>query len=102
MTAKFVPRELLDPIVTYFHPRRAILFGSQTQGTAGPDSDIDLLELDDDFPPDGLSAKAIDAARSGYSEPLDIIPYRESVLASRSPRYRLICLYRHAGWCDGL
>ncbi|MDB5395903.1 MAG: uncharacterized protein JWM91_3409 [Rhodospirillales bacterium] len=83
MTAKFVPRELLDPIFAYFHPRRVILFRFKAQGTAGPDSDIDLLvELDDDFPPDGFSAKPL--RRPRYSEPVDIIPYRASVLASRA------------------
>ena len=30
-------------IVERFHPDRVILFGSHARGTAGPDSDVDLL-----------------------------------------------------------
>lgn len=30
-------------IVRRFHPKRIILFGSHARGTAGPDSDVDLL-----------------------------------------------------------
>ena len=30
-------------IVRRFHPDRVILFGSHARGTAGPDSDVDLL-----------------------------------------------------------
>lgn len=30
-------------IVNRFHPDRVILFGSHARGTAGPDSDVDLL-----------------------------------------------------------
>lgn len=34
-------------IVERFHPERVILFGSQARGTAGPDSDVDLLVVMD-------------------------------------------------------
>ena len=95
-----VPAELLDSIVAYFHPRRVILFGSQARGDAGPDSDIDLLvELDDDFPPERLSAKAILAARNGYSRAVDIVPYRASALASRA---RAIGSFAHIVLRDGV
>ncbi|MBH0185089.1 MAG: nucleotidyltransferase domain-containing protein, partial [Nitrospira sp.] len=30
-------------IVERFHPERVILFGSHARGTAGPQSDVDLL-----------------------------------------------------------
>ena len=80
-----IPPALLDSVVSFFHPRRVILFGSLAHGSAGPDSDIDLVvELDDDTPPEMMSAKAIQAAREGYHDPVDIIPYRASVLASRA------------------
>lgn len=36
-------RELSDMIVREFRPERVILFGSYANGTAGKDSDIDLL-----------------------------------------------------------
>ena len=52
MTKPRVPRDLLDPIVTYFKPQRVILFGSRARGEATRDSDIDLLVIvDDDTPP---------------------------------------------------
>jgi len=34
---------LADSIVKQFNPERIILFGSYATGTAGPDSDVDLL-----------------------------------------------------------
>ncbi|MDD2485822.1 MAG: nucleotidyltransferase domain-containing protein [bacterium] len=34
---------MVKRIVEQFKPERIILFGSQARGTAGPDSDIDLL-----------------------------------------------------------
>ena len=36
-------RIMVDRITTRFNPERIILFGSQSRGTAGVDSDIDLL-----------------------------------------------------------
>lgn len=35
--------DLVDHIATTFRPARIILFGSHASGTAGPDSDVDLL-----------------------------------------------------------
>ena len=35
--------KMVDRIVNQFHPYKIILFGSHARGTAGPDSDIDLL-----------------------------------------------------------
>lgn len=95
-----VPAALLESIVAYFRPRRVILFGSAARGEAGPDSDLDLLvELDDDVPTEQLSAKAIEAARKGYPHPVDIIPYRASVLASRA---RAIGSFAHIVLRDGV
>jgi predicted nucleotidyltransferase len=34
---------MVQRIVNKFHPEKIILFGSQARGTAGPDSDVDLL-----------------------------------------------------------
>lgn len=36
-------REMTDRIVSRFDPERVILFGSHARGSAGPDSDVDLL-----------------------------------------------------------
>jgi predicted nucleotidyltransferase len=38
-------RAVVDQIAREFHPQRVILFGSQARGTAGPDSDVDLLVI---------------------------------------------------------
>jgi uncharacterized protein len=95
-----VPPELLDSVVAHFQPRRVILFGSQARRDAGADSDIDLLvELDDDVPIERLSAKAVQAARSGYHGAVDIIPCRASVLASRA---RAIGSFAHTILRDGV
>ncbi|MBI5740566.1 MAG: nucleotidyltransferase domain-containing protein [Nitrospirae bacterium] len=36
-------REMVKRIVAQFNPEKIILFGSHARGTAGPDSDVDLL-----------------------------------------------------------
>jgi len=36
-------QEMVRRIVERFHPEKIILFGSYARGTAGPDSDVDLL-----------------------------------------------------------
>lgn len=80
-----VPVLLLNQVVSVFHPRRVILFGSRARGDAREDSDIDLVvELDNDAPPEMMSAKVIHSARAGYREPVDILPCREGVLRERA------------------
>jgi len=85
MTSSLVPEALLRSIVAEFAPQRVILFGSAARDAAGPDSDLDLLVvLDDDVSLEKLSGRAVHAARRGYSEPVDIIPCRASVLQERA------------------
>lgn len=99
-TGSPVPDHLLDQVVSVFNPRRVILFGSWARGDAQADSDIDLVvELDDDTPREMMSAKTIQAAREGYHEPVDIIPFRVSVLASRA---RAIGSFAHIVLRDGV
>lgn len=38
-------QSLASAIAIRFHPQKIILFGSYAEGTAGPDSDVDLLVL---------------------------------------------------------
>jgi predicted nucleotidyltransferase len=100
MTNPPVPAELLNSIIAHFSPQRVILFGSAARGEAGPESDIDLLVvLDDDVPSEKLTAKAIHAARSGYRDPVDIIPCRSSVLRSRA---RAIGSFAHIALREGI
>ena len=40
-------REMVHRIVERFRPQKIILFGSHATGTAGPDSDVDLLVVMD-------------------------------------------------------
>lgn len=85
MSARPVPRELLDSIVAHFNPQRVILFGSMARGDARPDSDIDLLVVvDDDTPADLLSGKSVAKSRAGYRGAADILPYRASVFRTRA------------------
>lgn len=43
LTAQEKIQEMVRRIVEQFHPEKVILFGSHARGTAGPDSDVDLL-----------------------------------------------------------
>ena len=80
-----LPDELLRSVVTYFQPRKVILFGSLARGEAGKDSDIDLLVvLDDDAPSQLLSWRASYEARRDYHRACDIVPCRASVFERRS------------------
>jgi Nucleotidyltransferase domain len=79
-----VPRDLLDQVVAYFHPRRAIMFGSRARGKAEPDSDVDLLVvLDDDAPLEKRTLRAGCESRQNYHQAADIIPVRDSALQAR-------------------
>ena len=80
-----VPRELLDSVVRYFNPRKVILFGSRARGDAGEHSDIDLLVLlDDDAPPEHLTAEAAYEARRGFHRAVDIVTSRISSFERRA------------------
>lgn len=85
MSARPVPRELLDSIVAHFNPQRVILFGSQARGDAGPHSDIDLLVVvDDDTPAERLSGGWVVKSRAGYRGAADILPCRASDFRTRA------------------
>jgi predicted nucleotidyltransferase len=65
--------EMVRRIVERFHPDRIILFGSHARGTAGPDSDADLLVI---MPVTGSRRKqatAIDLALLGVDLPADVL-----------------------------
>ena len=54
---------LCKAVVEHIHPRRVVLFGSQARGDAGPDSDIDLLVIEDG-PKEGRIKRWVDLQRA--------------------------------------
>jgi predicted nucleotidyltransferase len=40
-------QDIYDKIVAAVHPKMVILFGSYARGTAGPDSDLDFIVVED-------------------------------------------------------
>lgn len=55
-----------------------ILYGSRARGSAGPDSDYDLLViLDDDAPPEKLKLSAGFESRRSYRGAADVVSCRE-------------------------
>jgi predicted nucleotidyltransferase len=66
---------ILSTIVDRLHPRRVLLFGSYAAGTAGPDSDVDLLiEMESDVPPP-VRAMAVDALFGLRDWAMDVFVY---------------------------
>jgi predicted nucleotidyltransferase len=100
MTAELVPKELLKAVIARFDPQRVLLFGSRAAGTAGPDSDIDLLVIvDDDTPPEQLSLSAGFAAGLDYPGATDIIPCRSATFRHRSRIVGTLC---HTALTEGV
>ena len=60
-------------IVRRFRPERVILFGSHARGTAGPDSDVDLLVVTAVHGSRRRKAAQIGAALHGFRVPKDIV-----------------------------
>lgn len=72
-TRQEIISEMVRRIVEDFHPEKIILFGSDAHGTAGPDSDADLLVV---MRPSGSKRKTaiqIDLALAGIGLPKDVI-----------------------------
>ncbi len=66
-------QEMVQRIVERFQPEKIILFGSYARGTAGPDSDVDLLVV---MPVKGSKRKAqlqIRTALHDINLPKDVI-----------------------------
>jgi len=75
-------QELADRIAREFKPDRIILFGSYARGTAGTDSDVDLLVI---LPFEGTgfwkSLEILNRVNAPYA--LDLLTYRPEVVAWR-------------------
>jgi len=66
-------REIVRRIVSVASPRRVILFGSAATGQMTPDSDIDLLVLEDHVDDVRKEALRIRSALSGLASPFDVV-----------------------------
>jgi len=65
--------EMVRRIAEGFHPEKIILFGSHARGTAGPDSDVDILVV---MPVKGSrrqQAVAIEVKLAGLGLPKDVV-----------------------------
>jgi predicted nucleotidyltransferase len=65
--------ELVRRIVNQFHPEKVILFGSYARGTAGEDSDADVLVVMRVKGSKRKKANEIDVALVGIDLPVDVI-----------------------------
>ncbi len=65
--------EMVRRIVEQFHPEKIILFGSHARGTAGPDSDVDLLVVMRVQGSRRQKATEIDLSLSDRKIPLDLL-----------------------------
>jgi len=63
----------VERIVEQFHPAKVILFGSHARGSAGPDSDVDLLVVMDVKESKRRQAVEIDLALADRAFRLDVI-----------------------------
>jgi len=68
--------EITRRILAVSNPRQIILFGSYARGDYGPDSDLDLLVVEDEI--DSVSAEThrLYRALSGLDVPVDIVVAR--------------------------
>jgi len=65
-------RDIVDRIVKGYDPEAIILFGSQAQGTAGEDSDVDLLILKCDSRRSVERNRQVRQLLAGITHPIDV------------------------------
>jgi predicted nucleotidyltransferase len=75
MTTSEDVNQIVQAIVSQFHPRRIILFGSQARGEAGPDSDLDLLVEMETTLPRREQVRRIRRSFDPYPCAMDIVVY---------------------------
>lgn len=66
-------QDMVRRIVDHFHPEKIILFGSHARGTAGPDSDVDLMVVMDTREPKREVGLRIRVALHGMGVAKDIV-----------------------------
>lgn len=73
MTTQTAIRQMTHRIARRFKPDKIVLFGSHARGTAGPDSDVDLLVIMRITSTRRRQATAIDKSLMGIKMPADVI-----------------------------
>lgn len=77
-------KDLVDHIATQFRPAQIILFGSHAAGTAGPDSDVDLLVVTETH--DRPIRRAVEIFRTlDHTLPVDIFVRSPDQMTQPSP-----------------
>ncbi len=77
-------REIVRRLADAYHPLRIYLFGSKARGTAGPESDYDLLVVvRDDAPPEQKKSKLAYRTLWGVSKPKDVLVCTDGWFRSR-------------------
>jgi len=78
-------REMVRRISDAYHPLRIYLFGSKARGTAGPDSDYDLLVvMRDDAPPELKGSELAYQSLWGVGKAADVLVCPEEWFRSRA------------------
>jgi predicted nucleotidyltransferase len=72
ITQDQVLREIVSRLISWFGPKKILLFGSRARGSAHVDSDYDLLIVWRDENPPAARAAAIRRALMDLGKPLDI------------------------------
>ncbi len=83
MTSDPAVETMVDRIVARFQPRRVLLFGSRARGTAGPESDVDLLVVFDQVADKRRAAVEIRRVLSDLNACKDIIVTTPDEIARR-------------------
>ena len=80
-------------IVSAFHPKRIVLFGSQARGDARPDSDLDLfIEMESNQRP-GDRRLAVRRLFQDCRWPLDVVVYTPKEVAQARERFGNLMSY---------
>lgn len=82
------PKDLLPEIVRRLvaeaRPKRIILFGSHGRGDAGPDSDLDILVIQDQIQSRYQESVKLRQILKGIPAPMDILVVSEAEYEARS------------------
>jgi predicted nucleotidyltransferase len=68
-------QHVIDIIAKTAHPERIVMFGSYATGTPTPDSDLDLVVIQETPLPPAKRTQAIRKALRGTTVPIDLIVY---------------------------